>query len=827
MSRLLRSTHSTPVFLVAAALAGWIAFSSTQPVAAAAEAEAPAKQAAEPADVTASDPAAAAALEGKLIGGARQLTFEGARAGEGYFSRDGKRMVFQSERETDNPFFQIYLLDLESGDTVRVSPGHGKTTCAWIHPEGDRVLFASTHEDPDARKKQQEEIELRKSGQQRRYSWDYDEHYELYAWDQKTGTYANLTKTRGYDAEGSWSPDGRLIAFTSNRTAYTGEMSDEQKKQFERDPALMNEIYLMDTDGSNVRRLTDVPGYDGGPFFSPDGKRICWRRFSPDGATAEIMTMNVDGSDPRQLTRLGAMSWAPFYHPSGEYLIFTTNRHGFANFELYLVDAAGQREPVRASWTAGFDGLPVFSPDGRRLAWTSNRTSLKQSQIFLADWNHAQARQLLGLDQAAAVGTADVKSAVDAADTASQTTSADFAPPDIMRHVDYLCRPELEGRLTGTQGEQLATAYVAAYMDNLGLQPAGDEGTFFQKFAFTSGVALGKDNSLAWSDRRYELEKDYLPVSFSKTGPVEAAPVAFAGYGLAAPKDDLQDEYDSFVHLDVTGKWVLMFRFVPEQVSAERRQQLSRYASLRYKAMLARDKGARGLILVSGPNSQVKQPLVRLQFDGTLAGASIPVLSVTDGVAQQWLAASGKNLKELQDKLDTGEPVMGFDLKDVQLSASIDIEQVKRSGRNVLGMLRAGERPSPQILVVGAHVDHLGKGSSSSSLAKDDEREGIHYGADDNASGVAGMLEIAEYLTEQKAGGQWRPQRDILFAAWSGEELGLIGSSHFIKTYPAGDGGAAVVGRLMRRPSRTRTRRRLPVRTARPGRICIPALPLA
>jgi Tol biopolymer transport system component len=753
------------VAFTATLLAGWPILGESQggELAAQHEPPPPAAQASaannqgEPfADVTESDPATAALYEAKLISNVRQLTFEGARAGEGYFSRDGSRMVFQSEREPGNPFFQIYLLDLESGDTVRVSPGHGKTTCGWIHPDGNRVLFASTHDDPDARKKQADELELRKSGQQRRYSWDYDRHYELYAWDQKTGVSTNLTNTRGYDAEASWSPDGRWIAFTSNRLAYTEPMTDEQKKQFELDPAYMNDLYLMAADGSNVRRLTDVPGYDGGPFFSPDGQRICWRRFSPDGATAEIMTMNVDGSDPRQLTQMGAMSWAPFYHSSGEYLIFTTNRHGFGNFELYLVDAAGQREPVRASHTKGFDGLPAFSPNGRQLTWTSNRTSSAQSQIFLADWNHAQARQLLGLDKVPATAGADTASATDAAEKVAKTTTADFAPQDIMRHVDYLCRPELEGRLTGSRGEQLATAYVAAYMDNLGLQPGGDDGTFFQAFEFTSGVALGKDNLLAWGDRRYEVDKDFLPVSFSKTGPVEPGPVVFAGYGIAAPKDDTQEEYDSFVHLDVAGKWVLVFRYLPEQVSAERRQQLARHASLRYKAMLARDKGARGLILVSGPNSQAKQPLVRLQFDGTLAGASIPVISVTDDVAQQWLAGSGKNLKELQDKLDTGGAMMGIELKDVQLSAAIDIQQVKRSGRNVLGYLRAGQQPSLQMLVVGAHVDHLGKGSGSSSLAKDDEREGIHFGADDNASGVAGMLEIAEYLAGQKAGGPWQ-----------------------------------------------------------------------
>jgi len=112
-------------------------------------------------DITESDPRAAAAREAMLLSGTRQLTFEGRRAGEGYFSRDGRQMVFQSEREPGNPFFQIYLMDLEMGDVDRISPGHGKTTCAWIHPEGGKILFASTHEDPDARKKQTEEIKLR------------------------------------------------------------------------------------------------------------------------------------------------------------------------------------------------------------------------------------------------------------------------------------------------------------------------------------------------------------------------------------------------------------------------------------------------------------------------------------------------------------------------------------------------------------------------------------------------------------------------------------------------------------------------------------------
>src|SRR5206468_4507269 len=157
------------------------------------------------------------------------------------------------------------------------------------------------------------------------------------------------------------------------------------------------EIYIMNGDGSGQKRLTFTPGYDGGPFFSPDGRRILWRRFDTNGVNADIYTMKPDGSDVRRLTDFGCMSWAPFYHPSGQYVVFTANKFGFANFELFLVDSAGGREPVRVTFTDGFDGLPVFSPDGKKLCWTSNRTADGKSQLFLADWNHAAALRALNI----------------------------------------------------------------------------------------------------------------------------------------------------------------------------------------------------------------------------------------------------------------------------------------------------------------------------------------------------------------------------------------------------------------------------------------------
>ena len=175
-----------------------------------------------------------AAKEARFLKNTRQLIYEGKRSGEGYFSPDGKRLIFQSEREAGNPFYQIYTLDLESGDSRRVSLGVGKTTCAFFQPGTDRVIFASTHEDADAVAKQKAEIEFRASGKQRRYSWDYDATMDIFSCNQDGTQIVNLTKSPGYDAEGSFSPDGKQIVFCSLRAAFPLEkLTPEQRARYE------------------------------------------------------------------------------------------------------------------------------------------------------------------------------------------------------------------------------------------------------------------------------------------------------------------------------------------------------------------------------------------------------------------------------------------------------------------------------------------------------------------------------------------------------------------------------------------------------------------
>lgn len=730
------------------------------------------------------------AEESEFLENIRQLTYDGKRAGEGYFSDDGNSLIFQSEREPENPFYQIYLLNLITGDTHRVSSGVGKTTCAFFRPGTNEVLYASTHHDIFAVGKQKEEIAFRESGKERRYSWDYDETMDIFSAHRDGSNLVQLTDAYGYDAEGSYSPDGKYIVFCSLRDTYPKEeLSAKDLKQLEVDPAYFGEIYIMNADGSNQIRLTDMPGYDGGPFFTPDGERIVWRHFTPDGSVADIFTMKLDGTGITRLTDFDSMSWAPYFHPSGEYVIFASNKLGFSNFELFIVDSMGRHEPVQITSTDGFDGLPVFSPDGNRLCWTSNRNSQEISQLYLASWNHKAAidslssspriqltNNLVSSDEESDVGTADNDFLIN-------------SKSNIQHHVEFLADDALEGRMTGSDGAKHAAEYIIEQFTKFNIQPAGEEGGYLQSFQFTAGrKVITEENQFTIMQTsgdsaesfEYNVNIDFLPLSFSRNGVVEGE-VVFVGYGLTVP-GELGVGYDSYAGIDVKDKIVVALRYVPEGVTSERRQELNRYAGLRYKAMQARENGALAFLIVAGPNSPNAGELIPLDFDSSLADSGIVSASISSNVANKLFSNYEKKLVEVQSGLDTENPhFLGhFPLPNVKAKIVVSIEKVKKTDNNVIGQFPPDETTrTPEYIVVGAHYDHIGHGEIG-SLARKGEEGQIHNGADDNASGTAVVLKLAEMFSQEYNHNPGKFTKGIIFALWSGEELGLIGSTHFV-----------------------------------------------
>ncbi len=698
-----------------------------------------------------------------FISQVRQITFEGPRSGEGYFNKDGTELIFQSERFEGNPFYQIYKMNLKTGKTELISTGKGQTTCAWIHPSDKKVLFSSTHLDPLFNDKVKAELAFRKQPSQK-YSWSFDENYDIFEKDLKTGALKNLTSIKGYDAEGAYSPDGQWIVFASNRAAYSTKLTEEIQKKFEVDSSLLMDIYIMKSDGSQVRQLTNTLGYDGGPFFSHDGKKITWRRFTPDGRSAEIYTMNVDGSDQKPVTRFKAMSWAPYFHPSGKYIIFTTNVLGFQNFELYIVDAEGKQEPIRVTYEDGFDGLPVFHPNGESIAWTK-RNQKGESQIYMGDWDHPAALRALNLDPEP---------------LAASSLTPPISTSDLKNIVYNLSSTSMQGRLTGSSQEKIYTAEIAKLFKKWGLKSPPLTKNYINEFNFLSNVELGNKNSLTlngsqFKNKKLELGTDWNPVSYSSSGELKDTGVVFAGYGLVAPATEKFAEYNSYRGLDVKGKWVLVFRDIPNDVANEFRYHLNTYSRIQHKVTVAKNEGAKGLLIVSGPRAIYKQKLPKFQFEGSLSDSSLPVINLHDSIAIDLFKAVGRNLESLQKSLDDGSFQEGFELEKILITSVVDLRPIHSTGQNTLGLLQVPG--AKDTIYVGAHGDHLGLGIPGVSLATSDMSSRVHFGADDNASGVASVLELAHYFSKNKT----LLKTNVIFAIWSGEELGNLGSKNYLK----------------------------------------------
>lgn len=318
-------------------------------------------------------------VERRFLSNIRQVTKGMEKAGEGYFSPDGKEIVYQAV--AGYPFYQIFTQPLAGGEPKRISTGRGRTTCSYFSPDGQRILFASSHEDPQmdqteaAERKQQEED--KKAGIRRRYKWDFDPHTEMYEADRTGKILTKLTSAKGYDAEGAYSADGKQIAFCSDRDG---------------DP----DIYLMNSDGTNVRQLTNAPGYDGGPFISPDGKWVVFRSDRKKAEHLQLYVIGVDGKNETALTDTNGVNWGPYWHPVKPWIIWSgadhSNPNARPNYDLWLAKYAvndgkfSLGDAIRVTDFAGADVLPVFSPNGSQLMWTSTRTEDHSSQLFIADF---------------------------------------------------------------------------------------------------------------------------------------------------------------------------------------------------------------------------------------------------------------------------------------------------------------------------------------------------------------------------------------------------------------------------------------------------------
>lgn len=381
-----------------------------------------------------------------------QLTFGGDNA-EAYFSPDGTKLIMQvTNPEIGAECDQIYLLELNKDkyskeDLKLISTGKGRTTCSFFMPDGKHVIYASTHEGNEACPPKPEP---RSDG---KYVWPIYPDFDIYKADLEGNIVQKLTDYDGYDAEAVVSPDGKKIAFTSIRT---GDL----------------EIYIMDIDGSNIKQITHELGYDGGAFFTHDSQRLIFRSSRPKTeeeiktyknllkqdlvmpTQMELYMVGIDGENLTKLTDLGKANWSPYMHPSDNKVLFSSNHHATRgyDFQLYMLDLE-TKEIEQITYESIFNAFPMFSPNGKKLVFSSNRNGRNnETNVFIADW--------VDLDSSETVSTSNLKS-----------------------KIKYLASDELEGRLTGSKGEEMAAAYIEKEFTKLGLEAFLQEG-FFHPFEY-------------------------------------------------------------------------------------------------------------------------------------------------------------------------------------------------------------------------------------------------------------------------------------------------------------------------------------------------------
>ena len=345
--------------------------------------------------------------------------------------------------------------------------------------------------------------------------------------------------------------------------------------------------------------------------------------------------------------------------------------------------------------------------------------------------------------------------------------------------VEFLASDRLEGRDTGSPGERLAGDYIAMQLARVGAKPLSGRPDMFIPFEFTAGTRDGGSTltTQGGSSRAFRDAQQIQALSFSDDATVNG-PVVFAGYGLVVP-DSAGLGYDSYAGIDVKDKIALVLHYFPEDADAKTKAALARYSDLRYKALNARQHGAKGLLIVTGPRSPNAGQTIRMTSDTALSGSGIPAATISAVVANALFEGAPNTLAAEQQELDSGNPhVAGFALP-ARIDLTTKVVREKQTGRNVVAYLPATNAiPDKPWLIIGAHYDHLGHGTRGTSLANKDEAGQIHHGADDNASGAAAILAIAEKLSKTPM------RRNLMFTLWSGEEIGLVGSNAFVTKPP-------------------------------------------
>lgn len=355
----------------------------------------------------------------------------------------------------------------------------------------------------------------------------------------------------------------------------------------------------------------------------------------------------------------------------------------------------------------------------------------------------------------------------------SKVVNTDYSSKSFYEDINYLASDKLEGRRAGTKSADIASEYIANKFKSIGLKPAGNNNSYFQSFNITVGINPGKNNLFQSDNLNAEYKKDFIPLSFSENLTVEGD-LVFAGYGITAP----EFKYDDYKNINVKDKIVVLLRHEPQEKNEKSKfngNKPTQYSELRYKVFTAKNLGAKAVILINGKvNYDNKEDnLINLNSFGGTGNLGIPVIQVKNNFIEKLL--DKKDIKVIQKNIDDNFKPNSF-LLNKKAKISVDLNKEYKSTNNVIGLIEGSDKNlKDEIIVIGAHYDHLGMGGDE-SLSKS-KTPMIHNGADDNASGVAGVIELARQIKNSN------PKRTIAFMSFSGEELGLLGSSYFI-THP-------------------------------------------